>query len=159
MKTSNSTSSRPDRVGSQIQQELGELLLVHVKDPRVRQVSLTAVRVTRDLGLARVYYLLLDNGGAEGKALEQLKRDVARGLESVTPFLRREIGQRLRLRTVPKLTFLWDDAVEHGRRMEVVFAELAASRPPEGEEGAEAGAEAGAEEAPEASSSDEEDAG
>ncbi len=133
MKTSDSTSSRPDRVGAQIQRELGELLLVHVKDPRVRQVSLTAVRVTRDLGVARVYYLLLDNGGAEGKALEQLKRDVARGLESVTPFLRREIGQRLRLRTVPKLTFLWDDAVEHGRRMEVVFAEMAASRPPEEE--------------------------
>lgn len=121
-------SSRPDRIGAQIQRELGELLLVHVKDPRVKQVSLTAVRVTRDLGLARVYYLLLSAEPPEAKELERLKKEIAAGLGSATPFLRREIGQRLRLRIVPKLVFHWDEAVEHGRRMEDVFAEMAAER-------------------------------
>lgn len=121
-------SSRPDRVAAQIQRELGEILLLHVKDPRLNQVNITAVRVTRDLSLARVYYLLLGIDGLDAAALKRLKREVASGLGSASSFIRREIGQRLRLRLTPRLEFYWDDTVEHGRRMEDVFAELAAER-------------------------------
>ncbi len=109
---------RPQRVGDAIRAELATLLQRRVRDPGVRQVAITRVRMTRDLELARVYYTLLPDGGD--------LRAAARGLRRARPFLKRQLGT-LGLRRVPELTFLHDEAVEQQDRVARLLDEIAAT--------------------------------
>jgi ribosome-binding factor A len=108
---------RPDRVGDQIRQELSELLARgEVHDPGIGFITLTRVHVTADLQLARVYYTTMGDPAA--------RRDTAKALERATPFFRRHVGQRLRLRRVPELEFRFDESVAHQDRIEQILREL-----------------------------------
>ncbi|MBI4475721.1 MAG: 30S ribosome-binding factor RbfA [Acidobacteria bacterium] len=113
------TTFRPERVGDQLRSELSELLSREVHDPGVGFITLTRVRVTPDLQLARVYYTSLGN--------EVARRNTERALQRVTPFLRHELGRRLRLRRVPELHFLFDKSVEGQARIEQVLEEIHAA--------------------------------
>lgn len=108
--------SRPERIGDQIRVETGELLTREVKDPGVGFVTLTYVRVTPDLQLARIYYTAMGDAPARKRTASALTR--------ATPFLRRRIGQRLRLRRVPEIEFVFDDSVEREARIEQLFQEI-----------------------------------
>ena len=95
---------RPDRVGEEIRQELSDLLsrgVVH--DPGIGFITLTRVKVSADLQMARVFYTSLGD--------ETARRATAQALERATPFLRRQIGGRLRLRRVPELEFRFDESI------------------------------------------------
>src|SRR6185503_13426523 len=108
---------RPDRVGDQIRQEISDLLsrgAVH--DPGIGFITLTRVKMSPDLQLARVFYTMM--GDAEAR------RDTAKALERATPFLRRHIGSRLRLRRVPELDFRFDESVAHQDRIEQILRDL-----------------------------------
>ena len=108
---------RPDRVGDQIREVLSELLsrgAVH--DPGIGFITLTRVKVSPDLQLARVYYSSLGD--------EKARRETARGLERATPFLRRQIGTRVQLRRVPELKFEFDESVGHQDRVEQILRDL-----------------------------------
>src|SRR5215216_4210542 len=108
---------RPDRVGDQIRQELSELLTRGaVHDPGIGFITLTHVKVTPDLQLARVYYTSM----GDPKAL----RETARALERATPFLRRQVGSRLQLRRVPELEFRFDESIAHQDRIEQILRDL-----------------------------------
>ena len=111
---------RPDRVAEQIRQEISQLLAQAVHDPGVGFVTLTRVTMSPDLQLARIYYSLLGD--------ERARRETARALERVVPFLRRQLGSRLRLRRVPELQFHFDEGVEHQDRVERLLLELEAER-------------------------------
>ncbi len=100
------------RVGGLIQRELATMLMREVKDPRLSMVSITAVDVTRDLGLARVYYTVI-NSDQDVSLLD----DVRQGLDRASGFLRHELGQRIKLRIVPQLLFRYDESVQHGARL------------------------------------------
>lgn len=127
-------TSRVDRIATLIHQELSTALLTDAKDPRARAINITSVKVTRDLGIAKVYYLALDlPDGTQKARAERHKKETQRALERMSSYLRRLIGERLRLRTVPALRFYWDDAIEHGRHMERVFSELAQEAPAPGD--------------------------
>jgi len=92
---------------------LGELIQQGVKDPRIGFVTITAVRVTPDLGKAHVYYTVL-GGDADHKGTEA-------GLRSAAAFLRTESGRRLRLKTTPELVFHLDDAPVRGERVDRII--------------------------------------
>jgi len=114
--------SRPARIGDQIREELSLLLQREVKDPGVGFVTLTFVKVSADLQVARVYYTVLGD--------DKAKRESKRALERATPFLRRQISQRLRLRRSPELAFQYDESIERGERIETLIQEIhAAERP------------------------------
>ena len=113
-------SSRPSRVGDQLRVEIADLLAREVQDPGIGFLTVTHVKVTPDLQQARVYYTTLGD--------EKARRESRRALERVTPFLRRRIGQRLRLKRVPELQFFFDEAVERGDRIEQILQELHAER-------------------------------
>lgn len=108
--------SRPERVGDQIRAELAALLAREVKDPGIGFVTLTAVRVTADLQLARVYYTVLGD--------DRARRDTARALERATPFLRRQIASRLRLRRAVELAFHYDESIAKQERVEQLLREI-----------------------------------
>lgn len=110
---------RADRVAERIRNELTELLLRGaLRDPAAKDVVVSAVRVTDDLSIARVYVRVLDEIGPERQ------ERVVEALERATGFLRRELGHRVQLRRVPSLEFYWDDVVDSGLRIESILEEI-----------------------------------
>jgi ribosome-binding factor A len=112
--------SRPDRVGEEIRQELATQLSRHVHDPGIGFVTLTRVKVSPDLQLARVFYTMLGD--------ETKRRETERALVRATPFLRRQIGAKIRLRRVPELRFEFDQSVENQDRIERILLEIKSER-------------------------------
>jgi len=108
---------RSDRVAGLIQEELSRLLLRAVKDPRLHEVSITAVRLSADLRHARVFFT---RAGRPGD-LEQ----ILAGLRSATGFLRGHLGKALRLRYAPELTFESDDSVERSLHVAALLRQVA----------------------------------
>ncbi len=108
---------RPDRVGDQIRQELSEMLTRgDVHDPGIGFITLTRVQVSPDLQLARVFYTSLGDPEA--------RRETEKALARATPFFRRQIGARLRLRRVPEVEFRFDEAIQHQDRIEQILRDL-----------------------------------
>jgi len=101
--------NRSERVAGQLRRDLARLIQQEVKDPDVGFVSLSDVEVTRDLAHAKVFITVFD----PEKAAESLK-----ALRRAATFLRRRLGQELRLRHVPELHFLHDDSVEQGSHID-----------------------------------------
>jgi ribosome-binding factor A len=104
-------------VGDQIREELSELLARGaVHDPGIGFITLTHVRMSPDLQMARVYYTMMGDQAA--------RRETARALDRATPFFRRQIGSRLRLRRVPEVEFRFDESIAHQDRIEQVLRDL-----------------------------------
>lgn len=109
-------SKRIARLNEQLKREIAELVRTDVRDPRVGLVSVTAVKVTSDLGHARVFVRALGGDAERAECLE--------GLSAAAPFLRRALGQLLHVRKVPELHFEEDRTLEHARRIEALLAEV-----------------------------------
>ena len=101
--------SRADRVGDQIQRELAELLLREVNDPRARGVTLSGVKVSRDLAHATVYVTPAADSDAD---------EVLPALNRASGFLRRQLAGRIRFRHVPSLRFQYDPTLDRALRVE-----------------------------------------
>jgi ribosome-binding factor A len=101
--------SRNKRLGNQVLRTLSELLRFETKDPRLQNVSLTAVDLTRDLSVAKVYFSLMDP--------EADPVLVAEGLEAASGFLRRKLGSAIKIRHVPELRFAHDDSAAEAVRI------------------------------------------
>jgi ribosome-binding factor A len=98
---------RTDKIAEEIKKELSGLLRNNIKDPRLPEfVSVTAVKVTRDLRYAKVYISVLGD--------EEKKKSALAVLKSASGFIRREIGQKLNIRYTPEFTFKLDDSIEYG---------------------------------------------
>jgi len=111
-----SQGSRPDRVADQLRSELAQMLAREVHDPGVGFVTLTRVHVSPDLQQARVMYTALGD--------DKSRANTARALERAAPFLRRQIGGRLRLKRAPELKFVYDESVAGQDRIEQILHEL-----------------------------------
>jgi ribosome-binding factor A len=117
--------NRPDKVGEQIRIELTQLLSREVHDPGIGFITLTKVTVTPDLQLARVYYTSFGD--------EKAQKESGKALHRASPFLRRQVAQRIRLRRVPELEFFYDKSIAQHDRVEQILQELKAeadARPP-----------------------------
>ena len=106
---------RAQRVADQIQVELSDIIRRRLKDPRCGFLTLTSVEVSNDLREAHVFVSALGDDEL-ARTMETLER--AKG------FLRRELGQRVRMRYVPELHFRVDRSAEYGRRVEEILKEL-----------------------------------
>ncbi|MDR2839314.1 MAG: 30S ribosome-binding factor RbfA [Azonexus sp.] len=96
---------RSDRVAEQVRRDLAELIQSELKDPRVGMVSLTAVELTPDYAHAKVYFATLNDAHLA---------EVEQGLKRAAGFLRRELGRRIHIHTLPELHFVHDDSIERG---------------------------------------------
>lgn len=112
--------ARPERVGEEIRKELAVILAREVHDPGIGFVTLTRTKVSPDLQLVRVYYTLIGD--------DRAKRETQNALERATPFLRRQVGSRVRLRRVPEIRFEFDRSVEHQDRIEQILIDIAEER-------------------------------
>jgi ribosome-binding factor A len=116
-------SQRTDRIDELLREEIGAILLRDVGDPRIGFVTITNVETTSDLRHARVWVSVIG---------QQAERDeTIRALERAMPFVRRELGGRLRIRRIPEFHVRLDDSAERGTRVLHLLQELEAGRVPE----------------------------
>lgn len=118
--------SRSDRVASQLQREVADLLRSSFKDPDLGMVTVSHVAVSRDLAVAKVYVSFL------GGALEAPAR--VRRLTERAPEFRHQIGQRMRLRVMPEIKFIHDDSIERGMQMDALLRSLQSASDDDGHE-------------------------
>ena len=104
--------SRSSRVAEQVQRELAELIRLELKDPRVGLVTLTGVELTPDYAHAKVFFATLNSDHLE---------EIERGLKRAGGFLRRELGKRIHIHTLPELHFVYDNSIEHGASMSLLI--------------------------------------
>lgn len=109
--------TRSDRVASQIQKEMAELLGSHVKAPSLGMITISDVELSRDLAVAKIFVSFL------GNRLEP--KDCIKQLLAETPMLRRELGKRIRIRVLPEIRFVYDDSIERGMKMDALLDNLA----------------------------------
>ena len=111
--------SRADRVGGLIQQMLSELLQRDISDPRLQMATITAVKVTKDLRRARIFF-----ASASGR---EASEQTAQGFRSAAGFIKRHLGPRLGLRYMPELEFFYDDSFDHGARIDQLLKSISPS--------------------------------
>jgi ribosome-binding factor A len=109
-------SHRVERVAEQIREEVSQILSTEVADPGVGLVTVTRVKVTADLALARVYWTIMGDTAQ--------RKETAKALTRATPFVRRLLSQRLTLRRAPDVQFLFDQSVAAQDRVEQILYEL-----------------------------------
>lgn len=114
---------RSRRVADAVLHEVAEIIQREVKDPRIGFVTFTGAQISPDLHYASVYYTVL----GDRSALHQTQK----GLESAAPFVRRELGRRMRLKTLPELRFHFDDAIERELRLQEILKDIGKNEPEE----------------------------
>jgi len=112
---------REERVGAELHRELALILRDEVRDPRLNKVTIQEVRVVRDLSHARVFFTLMDRDQA--KKVEQ-------ALNKAASFLRRRLGEVVKLRVIPQLHFEYDHSLENGLRLSSLIDKAVASEGP-----------------------------
>ncbi len=116
---------RHERVSSVILRTLGQLLQFETKDPRLKEITLTAVRVSKDLSHAKIYFVCQD---ADKRA------DIEKALTKASGYFRSELAGRLALRVMPALHFAYDTSVEHGANLTKLIDEAMTQVGPEEED-------------------------
>lgn len=111
---------RTDRISDQMQRELSDLIFRELKDPRLGMVTITSIEVSRELDHAKVYFTVMPTEGADPAQSQQ-------ALQHAAGFLRRELGQRIKLRTIPALHFVHDATLAYGNAMSSLIDEAIAA--------------------------------
>jgi len=111
-------TARTDRIDQLLRQEIGAILAKDVQDPRIGFVTVTDVETAPDLSTARVWVSLIGQPD---------ERDLSmRALQHALPFVRHELGSRIRLRRIPELQLRLDDTLQRGTRVLQLLADLEA---------------------------------
>lgn len=108
------TYKRAERVSDQMKHEIADILMRKIRDPRIGFVTVTDVEVADDLRNAKVFISVLGEGRAE----------TLKGIESAAPFIRAELGRRMRMKFVPELLFRYDDTAERGAHIMQLLNEI-----------------------------------
>jgi ribosome-binding factor A len=116
-------SQRTDRVDELLRQEIGSIVARDVADPRVGFATVTKVETTRDLSHAKVWVSVI------GQPTE--RKETIAALGRAMPFIRHELGGRLRIKRIPMLHVLLDDTAERGTRVLLLLNELEAGQIPD----------------------------
>lgn len=108
-------SRRQKRLGDLLRETLAELISQKIKDPRLSLITITDVDITGDLGIAHVYFCMMD---------QTRVADVTKGLESAEGYLRHELKKELRLRKIPHLVFSYDRSLDYGLKIDGILGRI-----------------------------------
>jgi ribosome-binding factor A len=109
---------RKDRVAELLLRAISDIVVFHIKDPRVQGITVTSVKVSADLKSAKVYFSSLMDGKAETHK---------KGLEAAEGFIRRQLRQELDLKYIPELAFFYDTSFDHFSRISKILKEIGVS--------------------------------
>ena len=121
------SQERSLKIARRIREELAVQLLFHVTDPRLHGVTVTQVRVDKELAFANIFVSCLEGSIREPEIME--------GLNSAAGYLRRQLVNQIPLRSFPRLRFRWDPAPEHADHMDRLFQQIRDENPTDEEEG------------------------
>jgi ribosome-binding factor A len=107
---------RLQRIADRVKQELAEMLIREISDPRLKQIYVTDVKIDRELAFADVYVSAVEGASRAPEVLA--------GLESASGFMRRALSARVEVRAFPRLRFHWDPTPEHADHIEKILAGL-----------------------------------
>ena len=110
------TFTRSDRVGGQIQKALSDLLQKRIKDPRLEMATITSVKMTQDLRVARIYFTISGGRNNKEKAVE--------GFKSALGYVKRTLARQLGLRYMPDLRFFYDESFDYGSKIDNMLKSL-----------------------------------
>ena len=102
-----------ERVASDMQRELGNILLLESKDEDFKHVTITDCDVTNDLSFAKIYFTTTDD-----------REKVEKDLNNAAGFFRSLLAERLQIRHTPELRFIFDESIEYGRKIEKIIEKL-----------------------------------
>ncbi len=100
--------SRKSRLAEQIRRELSSVIQMEMRDPRLGMVTITDVELSRDLSVAKIYYTVFE---------QDKKTSSQKALESSEGFLRKHLANILSIRSLPRLSFYYDESIERGSRI------------------------------------------
>jgi len=106
-------SIKNERINSNMQKEISYIIANEVKNPNVKFVTITACDVTSDLSFAKVYFTTLDD-----------VKETLNALKSAKGFIKKSLGDRIELRHIPELEFIYDESIEYGKRIEEKIKEI-----------------------------------
>jgi ribosome-binding factor A len=110
---------RPERVGQEIQAAVADMLTRgDLHDPRIGYITITGVKVSPDLRVARIYYSMIGTDDEKARTKE--------GLEAAKGYVRREVTSRVKLRVSPEVFFTFDGSLEEGDKIERLIKEVKA---------------------------------
>jgi len=107
---------RLQRIGTRIQQELSEMLIKEIQDPRLNGIFITDVKIDRELAFASIYV-----SAVEG---QERSEEILQGLIHARSFIRRELAARIELRAFPQIRFHWDPTPERADHIEKLLAQI-----------------------------------
>ena len=102
-----------ERINSAIQREISYIIANEVKNPDIKFITITDVDTTNDLSYCKVYFTTLDNS-----------EEVLKGLKSAKGFIRRELADRVDIRHIPELEFIYDESIEYSKNIEKKIKEI-----------------------------------
>lgn len=108
-------SIKAERISDALIEQISYILKNDVKNKDINFVTITDVKVTNDLSFAKVYYTVLDDN----------KREVTdKALNSASGFIRHELRDRVDIRQIPELKFIYDESIEYGNKIESILEEI-----------------------------------
>lgn len=108
---------RAERVGTEIHAAVADMLARGMlKDPRIGFITLTGVKMSPDLRLARVFYSMIGS--------DEQRSQTQEGLDAAAGFVRREVSNRVKLRVSPEVRFVFDDSLNEGDKIERLLKEV-----------------------------------
>ncbi|MBM3253666.1 MAG: 30S ribosome-binding factor RbfA [Candidatus Omnitrophica bacterium] len=122
-------SARAEKVAQLIREELCSIFQDELKDPRIGFVTITKVNLTADLRFARVYFSVIGDEKAKNETLAVLKK--------ATGFIRSQLGERIRLRFTPEISFRFDDSLDYSQHIEDLLKQTRQNKDKRGVAGSE----------------------
>ena len=123
--------SRTRRVGEQIQREMAQLVQQEIKDPRLGLVTISAVKLSKDMSHANIFFTVLNDSDSDDSSRKQVIEDTVKILEGASGFLRHELGKRMQLRIVPHVHFKYDESISYGNDLSALINKAMGMENPE----------------------------
>lgn len=108
-------SIKIDRIASSMMKEISYILATEVKDQDIKFVTITDVQVTSDLSFAKVYFTTLN---------EEYKKETLQALCNASGFIRKELAERMEIRHIPELEFIYDESIAYGNKIEHILDQI-----------------------------------
>lgn len=113
------SSNRPEKIADLLKREVSKIFNQEVKDPRLQNINITAVKVTNDIGIAYIYYTIIG---------ESIKKDESRLdneiLSKISGMIRSKLSKIIKIRRVPKIVLKFDESIEYSQNIEKLLNKL-----------------------------------
>ena len=112
-------TKRSDKVSDLLKKEISLIISSEIKDPRLQNINITAVKVSDDIGIATVFYTII------GKSIQKTQSNIdSKILEKLSGMIRSNLAKRIKIRRIPKIKFRFDESIEYSENIEKLLKNL-----------------------------------